>query len=61
MSTKQYAKCDFSISAAQLQEPVHDFLGKLEGQQRLLPSVFKSMLTVHKGRFRYIHIAYENI
>ena len=58
---KELVKCDFSISVADLQKPLHQALGTLVAPQRLLQNIFKSMLTVHKGRFRYIHIAQESI
>jgi hypothetical protein len=61
MAKESYLRCDFSISVAALQEPLHKALHLAVGANRLLQNKFKSMLTVHKGKFRYIHIAQESI
>ena len=61
MAKESYLRCDFSISVAALQEPLHNALHLAFGADRLLQNKFKSMLTVHKGKFRYIHIAQESI
>ena len=54
-------RCDLSISVAALQAPLHKALHLATGPDRCLQNKFKSMLIVHKGKFRYIHIAQESI